>query len=259
MGTIALKLTLTPLLILAASLAGRRWGQAVAGWLVALPLTTGPVTFFLAIEQGTAFAARTAAGAIGATAAEACFCLAYGFLAGRGAGRAFLAGSLAFALAGALIVAAAPSLAVMMVMAPASFAIALWLMPQSARAVAPRLRSPAWDLPLRMLVATSIVLLITSLAPFLGARLSALLSAFPVFGSVLAVFAHHQQGPAAARQVLQGLLAGLYAFIGFCLALALSIERFGILAGFLAGGATALLVQGSSLWLITRRERALQG
>ena len=58
MGTIALKLTLTPILILTASLASRRWGQAIGGWLVALPLTTGPVTFFLALEQGNSFAAR---------------------------------------------------------------------------------------------------------------------------------------------------------------------------------------------------------
>ena len=42
MGTLALKLTLTPILILTASLASRRWGQAIGGWLVSLPLTTGP-------------------------------------------------------------------------------------------------------------------------------------------------------------------------------------------------------------------------
>jgi len=46
MGTLALKLTITPFLILAASLASRRWGEAVGGWLVGLPLTSGPVAFF---------------------------------------------------------------------------------------------------------------------------------------------------------------------------------------------------------------------
>jgi hypothetical protein len=50
LNTLALKLTVTPLLILAASLASRRWGEAVAGWFVGLPLTSAPVCFFLALD-----------------------------------------------------------------------------------------------------------------------------------------------------------------------------------------------------------------
>ena len=45
MPVLALKLILTPLLIGGASLAARRWGPAIGGWLVSLPLTSGPVTF----------------------------------------------------------------------------------------------------------------------------------------------------------------------------------------------------------------------
>jgi hypothetical protein len=46
-----LKLVLTPALIALASLAGRRWGHAVSGWIVALPLTTGPIVFFLGLSR----------------------------------------------------------------------------------------------------------------------------------------------------------------------------------------------------------------
>jgi hypothetical protein len=60
--TIALKLILTPILIGSASLAGRKWGAALGGWLVGLPLTSGPIALFLALEQGTAFASRAALG-----------------------------------------------------------------------------------------------------------------------------------------------------------------------------------------------------
>ena len=45
---IALKLVLTPLLIGMASVAGRRWGPVVSGWLIGLPLTSAPVVLFLA-------------------------------------------------------------------------------------------------------------------------------------------------------------------------------------------------------------------
>ena len=63
-ATVALKLLLAPLLILLATLAGRRWGPAVGGWLAGLPLTSGPVSLILALEQGPEFAARAALGTL---------------------------------------------------------------------------------------------------------------------------------------------------------------------------------------------------
>jgi len=50
---LALKLVLTPALIAIATLAGRRFGPSISGWLVGLPFTSGPVSLFLALEQGT--------------------------------------------------------------------------------------------------------------------------------------------------------------------------------------------------------------
>jgi hypothetical protein len=78
-----LKLILTPSLIGAASLAGRKWGHAISGWLVALPLTTGPIVFLLALTHGTAFAAETAAGILAGGFSLAAFVLVYGHLARR--------------------------------------------------------------------------------------------------------------------------------------------------------------------------------
>jgi hypothetical protein len=59
---LVLKLALTPLLIAAVTLIGRRWGPRVAGLAVGLPLTTAPVSAFLGAEHGSAFAARAAGG-----------------------------------------------------------------------------------------------------------------------------------------------------------------------------------------------------
>ena len=59
MVSLALKLLLTPALIGAASLAGRRWGPAISGWLVGLPFTSCPVVFFVALNQGTAVTSLT--------------------------------------------------------------------------------------------------------------------------------------------------------------------------------------------------------
>src|SRR5439155_21324459 len=71
--TLALKLVLTPALIAIATLAGRRFGPSIGGWLVGLPFTSGPVSLFLALEQGTSFAAAAASGSIAGAAASALF------------------------------------------------------------------------------------------------------------------------------------------------------------------------------------------
>jgi hypothetical protein len=51
-------------------------------------------------------------------------------------------------------------------------------------------RPPRWDIPVRMLAATAIVVLITALARMPGSHLAGLLSPFPVFGAVLAIFTY---------------------------------------------------------------------
>ena len=58
------KLLLTPTLLGLVSLIGRRWGPAVSGWIIGLPLTSGPVSLFLALDHGTAFASHAAEGSL---------------------------------------------------------------------------------------------------------------------------------------------------------------------------------------------------
>ncbi|MFI5262847.1 MAG: hypothetical protein ACHQZR_09870, partial [Candidatus Limnocylindrales bacterium] len=62
MTILVLKLGLTPILIAGASLAARRWGPSMGGWIVALPLTSGPVLVFLAVDHGLPFAASASVG-----------------------------------------------------------------------------------------------------------------------------------------------------------------------------------------------------
>ncbi len=47
---------------------------------------------------------------------------------------------------------------------------------------------PAWDLPARIVVATLVVVLLTTIAPRLGPVTSGIVATFPVYVSVLAVF-----------------------------------------------------------------------
>ncbi len=255
MQTLALKLAATPLLIGAATLAGRRWGQAIGGWLVGLPLTSGPVAFFLALDHGTQFAARAAIGSLEGVAAQAAFCIAYGWSA-RFIGwvPALLAGSLAFAATGSALQALPLAPALLLAIVTGALLAALRIMPRASGG--PAAIAPArWDLPARMAAATALVVALTGAAAFLGPQISGLLATFPLFASVLAVFAHRTLGAAAALAVLRGLLLGLFAFAAFFVTLGASIERLGIGPAFAAAIVVALAVQTASLLLARKSLR----
>lgn len=260
MTSLALKLTLAPLLIAVASLAGRRWGPAISGWLIGLPLTSGPIIFLLALAHGSSFAAMAATGTLAGTLSECAFCLAYGWLAMRGWLWAILGGCLAF-FAGAfalqgLTLPLAPLCGVILVALVAT----LWLMPSSratdhvsSQAQPAEATPPWWDLPLRMALATCFVALLTSVAPALGPRLTGLLAPFPVYATILVVFAHREQGPTAAARVLHGLLLGLFSFAAFFVVLAALLGWLGVAPAFLCATLAALTAQGCSLLLMRRR------
>ena len=71
------KVVVTPALIAAATLAGRRWGDRMSGWLVGLPLTSGPVVVFRALDHGSRFATTASLGVLLGTISRAAFAVAY--------------------------------------------------------------------------------------------------------------------------------------------------------------------------------------
>jgi hypothetical protein len=248
MDNLTLKLVVTPALIGVATLAGRRWGQSIGGWLVGLPLTTGPVAFFIALDHGESFAAAAVVGSLAGAVAEVAFSLAYGWSALRWSWPpALVAGTAAYGAIAALVQGLALGAVALFALVIVALAISLPLMPRGA-AGAPPVVTPRWDLPARMVLATTVVLVLTALAPQLGAQWSGLLATYPLFAAILTAFGHRLQGAGAAIGVLRGLLFGLFSFAGYCLVLALGLVPLGIAGAFAAAIAVALLAQGVSLW-----------
>ena len=177
------------MLIGGASLAGRRWGPAVGGWIVGLPLTSAPIAFFLARDHGLAFAAAAAVGIMAGTVSQAAFCVAYARTAMRAHWPlATLAGSIAFALATLALRWLPLSLVPLAALAVLSLLLSTRLMP--ALAAAPRAAAPLpwWDLPARMVVTTGFVVLLTGVASLLGPRLTGLVTPFPLYAAILVSF-----------------------------------------------------------------------
>jgi hypothetical protein len=251
MPLLAFKLLLTPLLIGGASLAARRWGHAIGGLLVSLPLTSGPIALFLALDPGPAFAASAVVGSLAGLIAIAGFAVGYAAAGPRlGAGAGLAAASAAFVVVGLVVqpLLDAPIWVLLALVVLAVTGVLRALPPGGERR--PHRPPPRWDLPARMIVGTTIVVVLTAVAPALGPHTSGLIATFPVYVSVLAVFAQRQDGPWAALDVLRGLLVGLFGTAAFYVIVATCLVPLGIVPAFgLAVGVTLAIGAVALRWI----------
>lgn len=244
MAIMLVKLLLAPLFVVSVSVAGRRWGVAVAGILTGLPVVVGPILLVLTLVHGRAFGAEAAAGALLGLAALTLYVVAYGRVAERaGPLLSLLAGWAAFLLGVAILRLVEIPPAASLVLVAAGFAIGIALLPASAAIPTMVVAPPWWDLPARALAALSLVLAITAASGAAGPGLSGLLAPFPVMTTVLAVFTHAHGGLGQLRVLLRSFLVGFYGFAIFCFVLAVVLDSLGVLASFSLALAAAVLVQ----------------
>ncbi|HEX2016623.1 MAG TPA: hypothetical protein VGN69_08000 [Solirubrobacteraceae bacterium] len=241
---IALKLLLAPGLVLGATLAGRRWGEAIGGALGGLPVVVGPVLAILALERGDAYAARAGAGALLGLLSLSAFAVAYA----RAARRLAWPGALLLAWAAAALITwgldAAPiAPGPALVLALAALLGGRRLLGVSAEPSAgPHAAIPAWDLGLRAGVTALLVLSITGASATLGSHLSGLLASLPILTTVLAVFTHARLGPEATERLLGGLLLGCVSFAAFCFVVAVGLSGLGTAGSLLLAAVASVVV-----------------
>lgn len=247
---VLLKLTLVPLLIGAITLAGRRWGPTVAGWLTGLPVVAGPIMFFIVLEQGPLFAEQAIVGMLlGVVAVFVCN-VTYAWCATRLSWRGSVACSLsAYFIAVALLNALSVSLNVTAAIVFACLFFAQRFFPR-AQARSVKVASARGEIVIRMIAGAVLVVTVTYFAATFGAHLSGLFATFPVISTVLAVFSHRQSGHEFAIRLLRGIVLGWYAFLAFCVVLGWTLPAFGLAMAFFAATASAALAQVLSRKLI---------
>jgi hypothetical protein len=240
---LALKLSLVPGFLLLISLAGRRWGPEVAGWLAGLPVLTGPILFLLALENGAVFAAAAATVSLSAVFGAVVYILIYARVCPhRSPGLSLLAGVAGWCCAALLLTRLPLTNAISLGIALLALFIAPKLFPRISTPISIAVL-PGWELPLRMFAGAALTLAVTSLATQIGPAWTGMFAVFPVIAIVLSVFSHRASGPAFAAAFLRAMIWGLYAFASFCLALALLLPRHGVPVSFITAIAVALCVQ----------------
>ncbi len=257
---LCLKLLLVPLLVLSITLAGRRWGPAVAGWLSAFPVLAAPILLFISLEQGAPFAASAASSTLAAVLAILAFGISYAWAATRFAWVMSLA--VAFTCYFAAVAGLAmwkPSIVIVAPLVVAALLTAGRLFPKLPVATSPS--TTPNDLLWRMAAGAALVFVLTRYSYKIGPQWSGLFAMFPVMLSVLVVFSHRHAGAGFAIRLLRGTVLGYYGFATFCIVLSLSLRSTGIAVAFALALACAAIVNSISRIYLTSAwtERAAKG
>ena len=250
-----LRLALVPAAIWLATLAARRWGHTVSGYLGGLPLIGGPITLYLALDHGTAFAARSATFTLAAILGQGAHLMAFAHVARRASWPvALAAGWGAFAVAAGFAAWLEPGPWLALGLAATGLAIAWLGLPHPSDPVVPA-RIPPLELRLRLVAAFLLAAGILWAADAFGPVASGVLLSVPVTGSIMPPFTLALYGADSVARLTRGFVVGLTGFTAFFLILALTVVSWGTPASFgaaIVGALAAVLAASRSLRVTTK-------
>ena len=235
-----LRLALVPTAVWLASLAARKWGHSVSGYLGGFPLIGGPITLYLALDHGTEFAARSATVTLAVIVAQGVYLIAFARLAQRHRWPVALVGGWACFAAAAVVVAFLPlSPPVALLLAVLGLATAWRALPHP-REDAPPPSVPPVELRLRLAAALALAIAILWGSNVFGPVVSGVLLSVPVTGSIMPPFTLALYGADAVARLTRGFVVGLSGFTAFFFAVSSGVVALGTGMGFLAAVVAAL-------------------
>jgi hypothetical protein len=238
-----LRLLLAPLAVLASTVAQRRFGHAISGLIVGLPLASLPLLWLVAVQHGDAFAGTMTAALLVGGIAEAAVLWLYAHFTTRLAPLAALVVAVvSFALVAIVVHVLGLSALIAGVVTALGFAVALWWWPSSAPdSVAGPGRS---RITVQVVLAAIFTFVLVTLAGRLGPVWSGLLDALPAMSMMMAFFTHQDNGAAASSGFLRGVTRGSFSYLAAMLVLAELLHTGDLLLAFASALVAALAVQG---------------
>ncbi|MEO8163756.1 MAG: hypothetical protein ABI619_00035 [Betaproteobacteria bacterium] len=218
---------------------------------------TGPILFFVALEQGAQFASVTAAAALAGGLAWLSFALSYAWAATQMSWLlALLISLMVYLLVGVALVFAAPPFALVAVLVVIAVVLAPLLFPRLQQPIG-RVAASSAELLARMVAGGVLTVSVTRLSPALGPGFSGLFAVFPVMGIVLAAFSHRASGSMFTIRLLRSMVFGFFSFTAFCLAVTLALRTMPIAAAFTLALGCSLSVHFCVLWFMRRHARRM--
>jgi hypothetical protein len=198
--------------VLIVALVSERVGPFFGAMVASLPVYTGPVYLFLAIDHPPEYLARVTIGSLAACGVIPVFILVYALMAR--AGHRMLP-SLTVGLASWLACATFVqlndwTLVEALLFAIPIFAVSVLLARHFTSAVALKPAGRSWiDLPLRVLLVSGIAGLVNATSPFLPAKLTGILSIMPTVTTALVLVLHNRIATAALLAHSVGGMIGM--------------------------------------------------
>ncbi len=241
-----LRLVSAPVVILAATMAQRRFGHAVSGLIVGLPLTSVPLLWLVALGHGTPFAGSMSTALLTATSAQAVLIWSYARLARHFSPLVAATGSIGvFVIVALLTQALHPSapLAALLGVASCVLALRAWPALDAAPVVEGRYR-----IGVRVTLVTLFTIVVVSFAGWMGPQFAGLVAALPALSLVMAVVTHRELGASATSHFLRSVTRGSVAYVISMLVMT-ELLRAGQLTLAVAGALIGALVVQATLHL----------
>jgi hypothetical protein len=218
-----LRLLLTPSLVVLVSYIQKRWGHAIGGRFIGLPLSTAPFLILIYLMDGADQAANAAHGVVAGQIAVVSYCYVFAYVSWRKAWPfALLSGWLVAGLADITLIQFSNTWLVGgIVVLVSAMAIKFWPKPLTDDQT---VRIPQWwETPMKAAIAGTLVATLTGVKDIIGVQSAGILASMPVILSVLAPTTVRTYGPSAVSELLRGTTKSLGGSVMFSTIVAATI------------------------------------
>jgi hypothetical protein len=222
------KMAVTAVFVLAATVTAERAGPLVGGLVATLPLGAGPVYVFLALDHGAHFIGESALNSLAINCLNVIFALTYALLAQKR--------SLPVSLSLAMLIWAALAWTVHEIHCSLLWAVLLNVVVLGASSVLarplrhvkfPRMRTCWYDLALRAAMVATLVGVTVTLSFRIGPSGSGILAVFPIILISIMLILHRRVGGQPTAAVMANAVTGLVGFAFACIVLHFTADAFG--------------------------------
>ena len=248
-GLLLAKIAITMTAVISLSLIAEYASPRVSGMLAGFPHGVAIVLFFIGLEQGVDFAARSAVYTLAGLGANAAFGLAYWkglrFFGRHDKWLVPPLSFLAFLAPGAVFTQLPLTVVTGAVLALSMIGLLAWAARRERNVKIVRETHVSWrEVAIRAAAAAAIVVAITGAARMIGPGWAGLFSGFPIVTFPFLTIMHATHGKAPAFTILKAYPIGLISLVIYTLTVSFAFSAFGL------GWGTAAGVAAAGAWIV---------